>query len=61
MTLDYPQDLAFFRAVYAELDRRPGWDFATLVELLHAQPELVALNAGLDEAYQAHFRAGISQ
>jgi spore coat polysaccharide biosynthesis protein SpsF len=60
MTLDYPEDLAFFSAVYRALDAlaRP-WDLADLVALLHRRPELVALNQGLDAAYQAHFEAGL--
>jgi spore coat polysaccharide biosynthesis protein SpsF len=61
MTLDYPEDLAFFRAVYSELDQRPGWSFTDLVALLHARPDLVAINQGLDAAYKAHFQAGISR
>ena len=61
MTLDYPQDLEFFSAVYRELDQRPGWTFADLVALFHARPDLVALNQGLDEAYKAHFQAGLAR
>lgn len=61
MTLDYPEDLAFFSAVYRELDNKPGWTFADLVVLLHARPDLVAINQGLDAAYQAHFQAGLSR
>ncbi len=60
MTLDYPQDLAFFRAVHERLDAQPGWTFADLVALLRAEPALVALNAGLEDAYAAHFRAGLA-
>ncbi len=60
MTLDYPEDLEFFRAVYAILDR-PGHDgsLAELVALLNARPDLVDINQGLDEAYRAHFDAGL--
>jgi spore coat polysaccharide biosynthesis protein SpsF (cytidylyltransferase family) len=61
MTLDYPEDLAFFSAVYRELDKMPSWTFRDLVALLHARPDLVALNQGLDAAYKAHFEAGISR
>jgi spore coat polysaccharide biosynthesis protein SpsF (cytidylyltransferase family) len=61
MTLDYPEDLAFFRAVHAVLDGHPGWTFATLVALLHARPDLVAINQGLDAAYRAHFQAGLAR
>ena len=60
MTLDYPEDLAFFRAVYEHLDRRPGWRLGDLVALLHERPGLVATNAGLEERYRAHFAAGLA-
>jgi spore coat polysaccharide biosynthesis protein SpsF (cytidylyltransferase family) len=59
MTLDYPEDLAFFSAVYRELDAMGTWSFADLVALLHRRPDLVAINQGLDAAYQAHFQAGL--
>jgi spore coat polysaccharide biosynthesis protein SpsF len=59
MTLDYPQDLEFFTAVYRELDARKDWTFADLVALLNARADLVAVNQGLEKAYQAHFQAGI--
>jgi spore coat polysaccharide biosynthesis protein SpsF (cytidylyltransferase family) len=60
MTLDYPEDLAFFRAVFAILDQ-PGHtgSLTELVALLQARPELVDINQGLDEAYRAHFDAGL--
>lgn len=61
MTLDYPQDLAFFSAVYRELDQRPDWTFADLVSLFDARPDLVALNQGLEAAYKAHFEAGLTR
>jgi hypothetical protein len=47
--------------VYRELDRLPAWTFADLVALLHARPDVVALNQNLDAAYRAHFAAGISR
>jgi spore coat polysaccharide biosynthesis protein SpsF (cytidylyltransferase family) len=59
MTLDYPQDLAFFSAVFAELDQMTQPSFADLIALLRRRPDLVALNQGLDAAYQAHFAAGL--
>ena len=59
MTLDYPEDLAFFRAVYRELDQLGEWTFSDLVALLSRRPDLVELNQGLNEAYQAHFQAGL--
>lgn len=54
MTLDYPEDLAFFRAVFDRL-HRPGAVF-TLDEtlaLLDAHPELIAINAACEAKYQA--------
>jgi spore coat polysaccharide biosynthesis protein SpsF len=61
MTLDYPEDLAFFSAVYQALDAQPGWSFADMVALLRTRPELVEMNQGLDEAYRAHFEAGLKR
>ena len=55
LTLDYPEDLEFFRAVYEELGPRPAWSFADLIELLHARPDLVAINSLCTERYDAHF------
>lgn len=59
MTLDYPEDLAFFSAVYRELDQRPAWTFTDLVALFRARPDIISINQGLDAAYKAHFQAGI--
>ena len=60
MTLDYPEDLEFFRAVYREIDRGAVGDtLADLVELFQRRPDIVAVNGGLDEQYCAHFRAGL--
>jgi len=61
MTLDYDEDLAFFSAVYAELDAlgRP-FDLADVVALLRRRPELVEINRGMDERYRAHFDAGLA-
>lgn len=56
MTLDYPEDLAFFEALLAELE--PFGDHAPLqqvVELLRRRPDLVAINAGLQEQYWQRF------
>lgn len=57
-TLDYPEDLAFFRAV---VGRFPGreLDFTIdeLLALVEREPALLALNAGRSEDYWAHFRA----
>jgi spore coat polysaccharide biosynthesis protein SpsF len=54
VTLDYPRDLQFFRAVFAEL-YRPGEVFGVgeLVALLRRRPELVAINGSLAREYRA--------
>jgi spore coat polysaccharide biosynthesis protein SpsF len=48
-TLDTPEDLTFLRKVFelAELDGRSIPRFETLVEMLEAHPEIVAINAGV--------------
>jgi spore coat polysaccharide biosynthesis protein SpsF (cytidylyltransferase family) len=56
MTLDYPDDARFFEAVIEELDE-PGRVFSMeeIVALLHRRPDIVAINAGLQEEYWARF------
>jgi spore coat polysaccharide biosynthesis protein SpsF len=53
ITLDYPSDLEFFRALFAEL-YRPGEVFAVgdIVSLLRRRPELLAINGSLSAEYQ---------
>ncbi len=53
ITLDYPSDLEFFRALFAEL-YRPGELFGVgdIVDLLRRRPELLAINGSLAEEYQ---------
>ena len=47
-TVDEPSDLAFVRAVYASLySANPSFGFRHVLELLHAHPELSALNSGI--------------
>jgi spore coat polysaccharide biosynthesis protein SpsF (cytidylyltransferase family) len=57
MTLDYPEDLAFFTAVIEAL-YRPGqvFGFDEVVELLERRPEIAALNAGVREKYEANLK-----
>jgi spore coat polysaccharide biosynthesis protein SpsF len=52
LTLDEPEDLAFFRAVFEAL-YTPGevFEVADLVALLEERPELLDLNTGLTERY----------
>lgn len=45
-TLDYPEDLAFFRAIYNLLyNNNPKFDYKSLVNALKLRPDIVALNA----------------
>ncbi len=47
-TLDYPEDLAFFRALYAILPPPPHIaPFEDVLAIVHEHPEIVALNAHL--------------
>lgn len=57
MTLDYPEDYEFFKAVYAGL-HRPGEVFSLdeIVSLLHHRPDIVAINQGAAAKYDANLR-----
>jgi spore coat polysaccharide biosynthesis protein SpsF len=57
MTLDYPQDLRFFTAVLAELAPDPEPSLERIVALLRVRPDIVDINAGLQEEYWARFNA----
>ena len=58
MTLDYPADLAFFDAVLAEFaPARETPSLEEIIELLRARPDLVAINAELNEEYWRRFRS----
>ena len=52
LTLDYPEDLEFLRALFRELSV-PGRVFGVeeIVALLRRRPDLLALNAGLNERF----------
>jgi len=52
LTLDYDEDMAFFTAVFEAL-YRPGEVFGVedIVALVNRRPELLDINAGLDEKY----------
>ena len=57
LTLDYPEDLAFFDAVLAALEPEEGCpSLERIVALLHERPDIVAINAGLQEEYWERFR-----
>jgi spore coat polysaccharide biosynthesis protein SpsF len=52
LTLDYDEDLAFFTAIFEAL-YQPGRVFGIedIVALVQRRPELLTINAGLDEKY----------
>jgi len=58
ITLDYPSDLEFFRAVFAEL-YRPGEVFGVgdIVSLLRRRPELLSINGSLSAEYRSRSAA----
>jgi spore coat polysaccharide biosynthesis protein SpsF len=62
ITLDYPSDLEFFRAVFAEL-YRPGEIFgvAEIVSLLRRRPGLLLINSALSEEYHRRSAALIER
>lgn len=52
LTLDYPEDLEFFRALFDELYRDGEvFGIGDIVALLKRRPELVQINANLNEGY----------
>jgi len=52
LTLDYPEDLAFFKALFGELYKEGGvFGISEIVSLLHRRPELIEINAVVDEKY----------
>lgn len=52
LTLDYPEDLAFFRALFGELYKEGDtFGIDEIVSLLNRHPELVAMNSMVDEEY----------
>jgi spore coat polysaccharide biosynthesis protein SpsF len=56
LTLDYPEDLEFFKSLLSELE--PWGDevpLLTVVELLRRRPELVEINAWRQEEYWRRF------
>jgi spore coat polysaccharide biosynthesis protein SpsF len=52
LTLDYPEDLAFFEVVFSELYKeRTTFGIEEIVLLLRRRPELLGLNSMVDEEY----------
>lgn len=59
MTLDYEADYRFFAAVADALKARGSPpSFAAIMQHLAAHPDLIAINAAAQQAYEAHLRAG---
>ena len=58
MTLDYPEDFAFFEAVFEKL-WRPGKVFSLdeIIQLLDRHPEIVALNQEVQQLYAHHIQS----
>ena len=57
MTLDYEEDLQFFRAVFREL-RQPV-RLRDAIRLILSRPDIREINAGLEERYWAHFNSNL--
>lgn len=54
MTLDYPEDLKFFRAIFKKLYKHGKIiPLKEVVGLLEENPEIVGINKGVQKAYQA--------
>jgi len=57
MTLDYPEDYAFFTAVYEALSPTdPVPSLRRIIEYCEGHPDIAALNQGAQERYEAHLR-----
>ena len=58
MTLDYQEDYEFFKAVFHEL-YRPDQPvrLREAIRIILSRPDILGLNAGLDEKYWAHFNS----
>jgi spore coat polysaccharide biosynthesis protein SpsF (cytidylyltransferase family) len=46
-TVDTPEDLEFMRQVYSRFDGRDDFTWKEVLELVHDNPELVKINAGV--------------
>lgn len=62
MTLDYPEDFEFFKAVFQHL-YKPGKVFGLrdIVRFLEQHPEIVQLNQHMQKAYEERFKAKYSE
>ena len=57
MTLDYPEDLAFFQTVLSVLGPDPCPSLARIVALLRERPDIVEINRGRQHEYWRRFHA----
>jgi spore coat polysaccharide biosynthesis protein SpsF len=46
-TVDTPEDLEFIRQVYARFDGRDDFSWKEILDLVHNQPDLMKINAGV--------------
>lgn len=46
-TVDTPEDLEFMRQVYARFDGRDDFSWKEVLELVHSEPDLMKINAGV--------------
>jgi hypothetical protein len=46
-TVDTPEDLEFMRQVYARFDGRDDFSWKDVLDLVHNEPELMKINAGV--------------
>lgn len=52
LTLDYPEDLAFFKALFGELYQdKTVFGIGDITSLLRRKPELIEINSKVDEEY----------
>jgi spore coat polysaccharide biosynthesis protein SpsF len=47
-TVDTPADLEFIRQVYARFDGRDDFSWRDVLELVHHEPQLMEINAGVE-------------
>ena len=46
-TVDTPEDLEFMRQVYARFDAHDDFSWTEILDLVHAEPDLMQINAGI--------------
>lgn len=57
MTLDYPEDLAFFRAVYAAHEAGHEPSLREIMQILREHPGIMELNRAVQTKYEAKLRS----